>query len=216
MRTQADLILPAWRRRRRRPRRIVILLDVSRSMGVSSRLLLHFAYAVAAAGRSVEVVCFGTQLTRVTGLLRSRRSARALETAAMSVLDWHGGTRIADAVGGLRSMPTVRGRLRGALLVICSDGLEQGDPADLGHQMYLMRRTCHQIIWVNPLAGDERYQPISGGMQAALPFIDLLIAGDTLAALEDAACTLAAPPPARVHAVSSQRQLQGPAARVPA
>jgi uncharacterized protein with von Willebrand factor type A (vWA) domain len=190
MRTQADMLKPAWRQHEKRPRQVLILLDVSRSMAPYSRLLLHFGYALTASRSNVEVVCFGTQLTRVTGLLRSRRSARALERAAMSVLDWNGGTRIADAVGGLRSMRGLRAALRGAVVVICSDGLEQGDPADLGVQMGLLRRTCHQIIWVNPLAGDERYQPIAGGMRAALPWVDQLMPGDTVAALEDVAAVL--------------------------
>jgi uncharacterized protein len=190
MKTQTDLVLPSWRHRHRQPRRVVMLLDVSRSMAVYSRLLLHFGYALASTRRGVEVVCFGTRVTRITGLLRSRQTARALETAAMGVLDWNGGTRIADAVGSLRSMRSVRGALRGSIVVICSDGLEQGDPQDLGKQMYLLSRACHQIIWVNPLAGDERYRPISGGMQAALPWIDRLMAGDTLAALEQVAVAL--------------------------
>jgi uncharacterized protein len=196
MRTHADLILPAWRQHQRRPRRIVLLLDVSRSMAVYSRLLLQFGYAVVSAGREAEVVCFGTRLTRVTPFLRSRRSAQALEVAAMAVMDWNGGTRIADAVGGLRDLRTVRGALRGAVVVICSDGLEQGDPSDLGTQMAGLRRMCHEIIWVNPLAGDPRYRPISGGMQAALPFIDRLVAGDTVAAIESVAAMLANPGPA--------------------
>ena len=81
----------------------------------------------------------------------------------MSVLDWNVGTRIADAVGGLRAMRGVQGTLRRATVVIFSDGLEQGDPADLGDRIYLLSRTCEEVIWVNPLAGDERYQPIAGG-----------------------------------------------------
>jgi uncharacterized protein len=195
MKTQAEVLMPAWRQRRMRPRPVVVLLDVSRSMALYSRLFLHFGYALAAGRRDVEVVCFGTQLTRVTGLLRSRRSARALERAAMSVLDWDGGTRIAEAVAGLRSMRSLRGRLRGAMVVICSDGLERGDPADLAEQMSLLRRTCHQVIWVNPLAGDERYEPIAGGMRAALPWVDQLMSGDTLTALRDVAAVLSSGTP---------------------
>lgn len=199
MKTQAGLLLPAWRQHARRPRQVVMLLDVSRSMAPYSRLFLHFGYALAAGRRDVEVVCFGTQLTRVTGLLRSRRSPHALERAAMAVLDWNGGTRIADAVAGLRSMRSLRGRLRGAVVVICCDGLERGEPADLGVQMSLLRQTCHQVIWVNPLAGDERYRPLAGGMRAALPWIDRLMPGDTLAALQDVAAVLSGgqPTPAR-------------------
>lgn len=190
MKTQAEVLMPAWRQHRMRPRPVVVLLDVSRSMALYSRLFLHFGYALAATRRDVEVVCFGTQVTRVTGLLRSRRSARALERAAMSVLDWDGGTRIAEAVAGLRSMRSLRGRLRGAVVVIYSDGLERGDPADLGEQMSLLHRTCHQVIWVNPLAGDDRYEPLAGGMRAALPWVDRLMPGDSLAALGDVAAVL--------------------------
>lgn len=169
MKTQAEVLAPAWRQHRLEPRPIVMLLDVSRSMAPHSRLYLHFGYALATTRTHVEVVCFGTRLTRITGLLRSRRCARSLERAAMSVLDWNGGTRIADAVAGLRSMPGVSAALRGAVVVIFSDGLERGDPSGLGRQMWLTRRVCHKIIWVNPLAGDDRYQPLAGGMRAALP-----------------------------------------------
>lgn len=197
MRTQAEVLEPAWRQRRLKPRPLVMLLDVSRSMAPYSRLYLHFGNALASACRDAEVVCFGTRLTRITGLLRSRGSAGSLEQAAMSVLDWNGGTRIAEAVAGLRSMPAVSATLRGAVVVIFSDGLELGDPADLGRQMWLLRRTCHRIIWVNPLAGDERYQPLAGGMQAALPYTDQFMPGHTLAALEDLADTVSRPPARR-------------------
>jgi uncharacterized protein len=193
MRTQAEVLAPAWRQRRLKPRRLVMLLDVSRSMAPYSRLYLHFGYALASACADAEVVCFGTRLTRITGLLRRRGSAGSLEQAAMSVLDWNGGTRIAEAVAGLRAMPAVSTALRGAVVVIFSDGLELGDPADLGRQMWLLRRTCYRIIWVNPLAGDERYQPLAGGMQAALPYTDQFMPGHTLAALEELADTMSRP-----------------------
>ena len=212
MKTQGEPLILAWRQRRTRPRRVLLLLDVSRSMAPFSRLYLHFAYALATARAEVaevEVVCFGTQLTRITGLLRSRQAARALEQAAMSVLDWNGGTRIADAVAGLRIMRATRGALRRATVIICSDGLEQGDPADLGRQIWLLRRTCREIIWVNPQAGDDGYQPLTGGMRAALPSVDVLMPGHTLAALEDVASALStrrtpARAPARSH-VPQQR-----------
>jgi uncharacterized protein with von Willebrand factor type A (vWA) domain len=213
MKTQANLLKPAWRQHQRRPRPVVALLDVSRSMAAYSRLYLHFGYALAASRSNVEVVCFGTQLTRITGLVRSRRPASALERAAMSVLDWNGGTRIADAVSGLRSMRGLRAGLRGAVVVICSDGLEKGDPADLGTQMRLLRRTCHQVIWVNPLAGDERYQPIAGGMRAALPWVDQLMPGDTVAALQDVAAVLSGrrPPHGRFTRSTPPRARRAPA-----
>lgn len=207
MKTEAELLILAWRQRRTRPRRVVLLLDVSRSMAPFSRLYLHFAYALATAGAGVEVICFGTQLTRITGLLRSRQAARALEQAALSVPDWNGGTRIADAVGGLRLMRATRGALRGSTVIICSDGLEQGDPADLGRQIWLLRRTCGEIIWVNPQAGDDGYRPLTGGMRAALPSVDVLMPGHTLAALEDVASALSTRwTPARARARSHALQ----------
>jgi uncharacterized protein len=190
IRTQGDVLKPSWRQRQLRPRRVVLLIDVSRSMAPYSRQYLHFGYALVTARSGAQVVCFGTKLTAITRLLRSRKSARAMEQAAMSVLDWNGGTRIADAIAGLRSLRGVRGSLRGAVLVICSDGLEQGDPTDLGRQMRLLGRTCARILWVNPLAGDPRYRPLAGGMRAALPSIDALLPGDTVAALATVADVL--------------------------
>jgi uncharacterized protein len=190
VKTQADLLIPVWRQRQLRPRRVVLLIDVSRSMAPYSRMYLHFGYALVTARTDARVVCFGTQLTAVTWLLRSRKPTRTLELAAASVLDWDGGTRIAGAVAGLRSLRGVRGSLRGAVVVICSDGLEQGDPAGLGTQMRKLARTCAEIIWVNPLAGDERYQPLAGGMRAALPSVDRLMPGHTVAALGDVAAAI--------------------------
>jgi uncharacterized protein len=190
IKTQADLLIPAWRQRQLRPRRVVLLIDVSRSMTPYSRMYLHFGYALVTARTDAHVVCFGTQLTAVTWLLRSRKSARTLELAAASVLDWNGGTRIADAVAGLQSLRGVRGALRGAVVVICSDGLEEGDPAGLGRQMRNLARTCAEIIWVNPLAGDERYQPLAGGMRAALPSVDHLMPGHSVAALGEVAAAI--------------------------
>lgn len=190
MKTQAELLIPAWRQRHLQPRQVVLLLDVSRSMAPYSRLYLHFAYALAAARTRVEVACFGTQLTRITEMLRSRQVARTLEQAATSVPDWNGGTRIADALAGLRVTRSTRGALRGATVIIFSDGLEQGNPTDLGRQTGLLRRSCREIIWVNPAAGEEGYRPLAGGMRAALPSVDVLMPGHTLAALEDVASAL--------------------------
>jgi uncharacterized protein len=210
MKTQAEVLAPAWRQHRRMPRPIVMLLDVSRSMASHSRLYLHFGYALVAARPHVEVVCFGTQLTRITALLRSWDSAPSLEQAAMSVLDWNGGTRIAAAVEGLRTMPSIGATLRAAVVVIFSDGLERGNPADLGREMRLLRRSCQKIIWVNPLAGDERYQPLAGGMRAALPSVDQFMTGHTLAAMEELASILRKPSLARRNLRSRQRPLLSP------
>lgn len=183
-------VFPRWRDRRDEPRRIVMMLDVSRSMAPYSRLLLHFAHAVSLSGLRVEVVCFGTRVTRVTRLLRKHRSARGLEAAAATVLDWDGGTRIGESLRVAQTMASVRGALRGSVVVVLSDGLEQDDPAQLDAALRRMRRTCHALVWANPLAGDPRYEPLTAGMVAALPHIDVLCAGDSLAALERLAATL--------------------------
>lgn len=181
---------PQWRDRRPQPRRIVMFLDVSRSMAPYSRLLLHFAHAVAVSGFHTEVVCFGTRVTRVTRLIRKSRSARSLEAAAAAVLDWDGGTRIGEALQVAQTLGTVRGALRGCVVLVMSDGLEQDTPDLLAESLARMRRSCHSVIWANPLAGDPRYEPLTAGMVAALPHIDVLCAGDTLAALEEVAATL--------------------------
>jgi uncharacterized protein with von Willebrand factor type A (vWA) domain len=188
--TQGIVLTPRWRDRRLRPRRIVMLLDVSRSMAPYSRLLFHFAHAVAVSGFHVEVVCFGTRVTRVTRLIRQQRSAHALEAAAAAVVDWDGGTRIGEAVKVAQTIGTVRGALRGSVVVMLSDGLEQDDPGELAQGLRRLRRTCHSVIWANPLAGDPRYRPLTAAMVEAMPYIDVLCAGDTLAALEELAATL--------------------------
>jgi uncharacterized protein with von Willebrand factor type A (vWA) domain len=188
--TQGVLLTPRWKDRRPRPRRIVMFLDVSRSMAPYSRLLLHFAHAVSVSGFEVEVICFGTRVTRVTRLIRRQRSSRALEAAAASVVDWNGGTRIGEAIRVAQTIGTVKGALRGSVVLMMSDGLEQDDPEQLATALRRLRSTCHSLVWANPLAGDPRYQPLTAGMVAALPYIDVLCAGDTLAALERVAATL--------------------------
>jgi uncharacterized protein len=188
--TQGVVLTPRWRERRPRPRRIVMLLDVSRSMAPYSRLLFHFAHAVAVSGFQVEVVCFGTRVTRVTRLIRQRRSSEALEAAAAAVVDWDGGTRIGEAVRAAQTIGTIKGALRGSVVVMLSDGLEQDDPEELAQGLRRLRRTCHSLVWANPLAGDPRYRPLTAAMVAAMPYIDVLCPGDTLAALENVAATL--------------------------
>jgi uncharacterized protein with von Willebrand factor type A (vWA) domain len=187
---QGDFEPPQWRDRRQRSRRIVMFLDVSRSMAPYSRLLLHFAHAVSVSGFRTEVVCFGTRVTRVTRLIHKSRSANALEAAAASVLDWDGGTRIGESLHLAQTLGTIRGALRGGVVLVLSDGLEQDTPERLAAAMARMRRSCHSLIWANPLAGDPRYEPLTAGMVAALPYIDVLCAGDTLAALEQVAALL--------------------------
>jgi uncharacterized protein with von Willebrand factor type A (vWA) domain len=183
LRTEGELLGRHWRSRRRRHRTIVVLLDVSGSMASYSHALLQFAYGLGRSGVPVEVFCFGTRLTRITDMLRFRDPDDALERAAATVVDWDGGTRIGES---LRQFVRIWGRqgfVRQSVLLICSDGLERGDPALLGEQLARLARLCHRIVWVNPLAGDPAFEPVSRGMRAALPYLDDLVAGDTFESL---------------------------------
>lgn len=195
METDGEPIDRVFRSRRRRPRRLVVLLDVSGSMAGHARVLLRFAVAARRAAERdpashVEVFAFGTRLTRLSDALAARDPDRAIALAADRVVDWEGGTRIGASVEELVRVWGPRGILRGAVLVICSDGLERGDPAQLATALARLRRHAHRIVWVNPLAGDHRYQPTQRGMAAAMPSIDVLVAGDTLGGLEELAATL--------------------------
>jgi len=156
-----------------------------------SRALLQFAHT-AARHRAVptEGFCFGTRLTRVTLALRRRRPDDALARAAEAVVDWEGGTRIGESVRAFVREWGRRGMARGAVVVICSDGLERGDPAALAAEMEKLARLAHRIVWVNPLKGDPRYQPLARGMSAALPFVDVFLSGHDLASLEALAALL--------------------------
>jgi uncharacterized protein len=172
------------RQRRQRPRPVVLLLDVSGSMSAYSRLLLQFAWSSRRAAGSVEVFCFGTRLTRITTQLAGRNPDHALAEAAEAVVDWDGGTRIGDSVRQLLREHGRRSGCRGAVVVICSDGLERGDPQLLADQLARLKRLSHRVVWVNPLAGDPAFRPATRGMSAALPHVDALVAGHSLASLE--------------------------------
>lgn len=191
MRTNGEVLAMSWRARRVRPRRLVLLLDVSGSMAGTSRALLQFSHSTASAIRArTEVFCFGTRLTRVTDELRHRQPDQALTNAADAVVDWEGGTRIGESVGAFVQTWGRRGTARGAVVIICSDGLERGDPAVLAAEMAKLARLSHRIVWVNPLKADPRYQPLAGGMRAALPHVDLLVSGHDLSSLEALAALL--------------------------
>jgi hypothetical protein len=192
VRTDGEILRRAWRRRRRQPRRLVLVLDVSGSMAGYARALLQFAFAARRPAATVEVFCFGTQLTRVTRDLARGDADHALAAAADRVVDWEGGTRIGESLATLTRTYGRLGLLRGAVVVICSDGLERGDPVVLAEQMARLGRFAHRIVWVNPLKGDARYEPVQRGMQAALPHIDRLVSGHDLASLDELAGVLSA------------------------
>jgi uncharacterized protein with von Willebrand factor type A (vWA) domain len=192
LRTEGEPFRRAWRERRTRPRPLVLVLDVSGSMAAYSRALVEFAHAVAAAGRRVEVFCFGTRLTRITRALRTRDPEAALRSVAETVVDWEGGTRIGDSLRELLERWAPRSALRGAVVVLCSDGLERGDPELLRRQVERLARLSHRLVWVNPLKGSPHYEPLARGMAASLPYVDLFLPGHDLASLEALAEAIAA------------------------
>lgn len=172
-----------WRRPQERPRPLVLVCDVSGSMEPYARVLLQYLQACVAARRRAEAFVFGTRLTRVTAELKGRDPDRALARASASVADWSGGTRIGDALAQLNRE---HGRRvgRGAVVVVCSDGWDRGDPEQLGAEMARLQRCSHRLVWLNPLKASPSYEPLARGMNAALPHVDLFMAGNTLASLE--------------------------------
>jgi uncharacterized protein len=184
LRTEGEPFERRWRQRRDKPRSLVLLLDVSGSMSAYSRALLQFGHAAMAAGRRVEVFCFGTRLTRVTQILRIKDPDVALTRVSDGVRDWEGGTRIGDSVGRLLDRYASTAALRGAVVVLCSDGLERGDPNVLTARMARLNRLAHRVVWVNPLKGEPRYEPLARGMAAALPYIDVFLPGHNVESLE--------------------------------
>jgi uncharacterized protein len=184
LRTQGEPFRRVWRDRRRRVRPLVLILDVSGSMSAYSRALMQFGFAAMRAGRRVEVFCFGTRLTRVTRALARSEPDDALREVAAAVVDWNGGTRIGASLKELLDRWSQHVAMRGAVVVLCSDGLERGDPALLGAQVARLSRLSHRLIWVNPLKGSPRYEPLARGMAAALPYVDVFLAGHNLESLE--------------------------------
>jgi len=179
-RTGGEPVERAWRERRRRPRKLVLLLDVSGSMADYSRALVLFAHAALRRDARWEAFCFGTRLTRITRALAQTDPQEALRRAAAEVFDWDGGTRIGEAIAAL----TKTGVPRGAVVVICSDGLDVGDPDVLRDEMARLSRLAHTIVWLNPLKEDPKYEPLARGMHAALPYVDEFLSGHNLASLE--------------------------------
>jgi uncharacterized protein with von Willebrand factor type A (vWA) domain len=184
LRTQGEPFRRAWRNRRSKRRPLVLLLDVSGSMSSYSRALLQFGFAAVRAGQSVEVFAFGTRLTRLTRALRSSEPDVALRRVADSVIDWEGGTRIGASLKELLDRYGQQAWMRGSVVVLCSDGLERGDPVMLAAQMARLGRVAHRLVWVNPLKGSPRYQPLARGMAAALPHVDSFLPGHNLQSLE--------------------------------
>jgi uncharacterized protein len=189
LRTSGEPVERVWRAPSRRPRPVVLVCDVSGSMTPYARMLLQYLHASVAARRRVEAFAFGTRLTRITHELGGRDHDRALERAAEAVTDFSGGTRIGAALAILNRE---HGRRvgRGAVVVILSDGWDRGDPDALALEMARLRRSAHRLVWLNPLAAHPEFAPLTRGMRAAIPYTDELLAGNSLASLEQLAVIL--------------------------
>jgi uncharacterized protein with von Willebrand factor type A (vWA) domain len=182
--TGGDLVAWIWRRRTRRPRPLVVLCDISGSMERQSRLLLRFVQAISGSAVRAESFVFSTRLTRVTRILRDRDRDRALAKVSEAVSDWAGGTRIGESLRVFNQKWARRVLRSGAVVVIVSDGWDRGDPAVVGREMARLQRSCHRLVWLNPLAGAPGYQPLAAGMQAAYPFIDDFLPAGSVASLQ--------------------------------
>ena len=183
----------AWRRPAKRPRRVVLLLDVSGSMSSYADALLRLAHRFShpKVARDthgvprVEVFTIGTRLTRVTRAMRMRDPERAIVAAGETVPDWSGGTRLGETMRIFLDRWGQRGLARGAVVVVFSDGWERGDAALLGEQMRRLHSIAHRVVWVNPHVGKDGYLPVQQGIVAALPYVDDLVAGHSLATFAD-------------------------------
>lgn len=192
LRDGGEIASLARRRPRTKPRRLVLLLDVSGSMSPYADVLLRFAHAaVRVAPASTEVFTLGTRLTRITRQLRLRDPEQALRAAGTAVPDWSGGTRLGESLRAFLELWGQRGTARGAVVVLASDGWERGDAALLGEQAARLQRLTHRFVWVNPHRGKAGFAPVTAGMSAALPHLDDLLAGHTLDALHTLADVIA-------------------------
>jgi uncharacterized protein with von Willebrand factor type A (vWA) domain len=188
--TGGDPVERVLRRRLPRPRRLVLLADISGSMEPYARAYLHLLHGAVRATKAESFV-FATRLTRLTRELRVSNPDQALRRAAAAAPDWSGGTRIGQAVRSFNDQYGRRGMARGAIVVIVSDGWELDEPAVLSEQMARLARLAHRVIWVNPRAANDHYQPLVRGMVASLPHIDVMLSGHSPAALVELLAAIA-------------------------
>jgi uncharacterized protein with von Willebrand factor type A (vWA) domain len=191
LRSGGDPVDQPWKSRKEVPRKLVVLCDVSGSMDAYARALLLFLHALVGTGHGVEAFAFGTRLTRLTHDLGTRDPEAALARATETAMDWGSGTRIGSSLAEFNAVYGRRALSRGAVVVIVSDGWERDDPSLIGREMAKLARAAYAVVWVNPLKGNPEYQPLAGGMRAALPFVDRFLPGHNLRSLEELATVLA-------------------------
>lgn len=185
--SQGEILELDFRRRRTAPRPIVFIGDVSGSMERYSRVLMHFVYGLARHVRHVESFVFSTTLSRITHRVVRPGAERQLTAVIRSVSDWGGGTRIGESLRVLNTRWARRTMRHGPVVVLVSDGWDRGDPAVLRRELARLRRTCHRLMWLNPLLGGADYEPLTRGMHAALPYVDDFLPAHNIASLEQLA-----------------------------
>lgn len=190
MRTGGEPLRRAYRMPSTRPRRLVLLCDVSGSMEPYARVIIQFLHSAVVARRHVEAFALGTRLTRMTRELMNRDPDAAITGAARRVTDWSGGTRLGETLRAFNDEWGVRGMARGAVVVVISDGWDRGEPQVLAEQMQRLARVAHRVVWVNPLKASPGFAPLAAGMAAALPYVDEFVEGHSLASLSDLVRTL--------------------------
>ncbi len=192
LRYGGELLALAWKRRKTKPRPLVILCDISGSMEQYARMLLHFIHTISAGFDfdRVEAFVFSTRLTRITRQLAHRDVDDAMDAVEGRVQDWGGGTRTGEALHGFNFHWARRVLGRGAVVMIISDGWDRGDPQALAREMERLQKSCHRLIWLNPLIGSEGYQPLTQGLVAALPYVDDFLSVRNLDSLESLGQTL--------------------------
>lgn len=187
LRAGGEPVQRAWSMPGERPRRLVLLCDVSGSMEPYARALVRFLHAAVVGRTKVEAFALGTRLTRITRELSSRDPDAAIAAASRSVADWSGGTRLGDGLRAFNDSWGQRGMARGSIVVILSDGWDRGDPEVMAEQMRRLSRIAYRVVWVNPLKASPGYAPLARGMAAALPYIDEFVEGHSLASLQELA-----------------------------
>jgi uncharacterized protein with von Willebrand factor type A (vWA) domain len=192
LRSEGEVFSWAYREQKLKPRPLVVIADISGSMERYTRLLLHFIYGMKAAlNQPMEAFVFSTRLTRITRPLQIRDLDLALKNVGQLVNDWAGGTRIGESLKVFNFEWGRRVLGRGAVVLVISDGWDRGDAELLKREMARLKRNCHRLIWLNPLLGSADYEPLTRGIQAALPYIDNFLPVHNLASLEDLANRLA-------------------------
>ena len=191
LRNGGEILEWSYRRPKYRPRPLVIIADISGSMERYTRMLLHFIYSLRkGADQPIEAFLFGTRLTRITRQLRDSNVDRAMEEVSRAVPDWSGGTRIGQALRRFNFDWARRVLGQGAIVLMISDGWDRGDPNLLADEIARLQRSSFRLIWLNPLLGSADYEPLTRGMQAALPYVDDFLAVHNLASIEELAIKL--------------------------